>query len=341
MDAREKKKLKKLLETIQKMEDQNVKKRKKPDGDTTTAEGKDRDDTHVAVAAVQDDRVAARALDDDAAMETSSPSSPNLNTARSVRAKLRAEREEQDPVPGQPLQADMSAAGAASALSSSAAASRKKKKDKGGLDSDDDTGDVVDFAFRRRRWQDARRASGSEMGPFYLGKKEWLLSGWRREKEREVTGWDDRVKDEEVGVVKRAIDNWKEEKREREEDVRAREVGATARRRMAVQRAVDGVPTIVKYEVVGGATVAESDTNGDRKRRVDDDDDVDIEHERERSPLFSPTKSNGTTAHSTSATSVASASASSSAAAASTTNTTSSRPSIPKVSRGMLNGVGE
>ena len=336
MDAREKKKLKKLLETIQKMEDQNVKKRtKKPEGDTTAGEVKERDDTHVAVAAVQDDRVGARVLDDDAAMDTSSPSSPNMSTARSVRAKLRAEREEGDQVPGQLMQADMTAAGSSAALNASAAASRKKKKDKAGNDSEDDTSDVVDFAFRRRRWQDVRRASGSEMGPFYLGKKEWLLSGWRREKEREVTGWDDRVKEEEVGVVKRAIDNWREEKKEREEEARAKELGSpTARRHMTVQRAAEGVPTISRYEVVGGASVAEADTNGDSKRRVDDDEGQ-MEHERERSPLLSPVKSNGTAAHTAPATS-----ASSSTSSATTTSAAVSRPSIPKVSRSMLNGLG-
>ena len=180
MDAREKKKLKKLLETIQKMEDQNIKKRKKPEGDTAAGEAKDRDDTHVAVAAVQDDRAGARPMDEDALMDISSPSSPNMSTARSVRAKLRAEREEQDLLPGQLAPADLSAAGGSAALNASTAAARKKKKTLAGIDSDEDTSDIVDFAFRRRRWQDVRRASGSEMGPFYLGKKEWLLSGWRR-----------------------------------------------------------------------------------------------------------------------------------------------------------------
>lgn len=331
MDAREKKKLKKLLETIQKMEDQNVKKRKKPDGDSTAGEGKERDDTHVAVAAVQDDRAGVRVMDEDAAMDTSSPSSPNLSTARSVRAKLRAEREDQDTVPGQLLPADM--AGSSAALTASAAASRKKKKTAAGNDSEDDTSDVVDFAFRRRRWQDVRRTSGSEMGPFYLGKKEWLLSGWRREKEREVTGWDEKVKDEEVGVVKRAIDNWREEKKERDEESRAKELG-TAQRRMTVQRAVDGVPTISKYEVVGGTEAA--DTNGDRRRRVDDDE-GEAEHsaERDRSPLFSPTKSNGTTHIAPAASAFSSA-----ATAATASGAAVSRPSIPKVSRGMLNGLG-
>ena len=335
MDAREKKKLKKLLETIQKMEDQTVKKRKKSEGDATAAEGKDRDDTHVAVAAVLDDRAGTRAVDEDAAMDTSSPSSPNLSTARSVRAKLRAEREEVDQVPGQLIPTDASLGGGSAALTASAAASRKKKKSAAGTDSDDDTSDVVDFAFRRRRWQDVKRTSGSEMGPFYLGKKEWLLSGWRREKEREATGWDDRVKDEEVGVVKRAIDNWREEKKEREEEAHARELGAgTTRRRMTVQRAVDGVPTISKYEVVAATAVAEPDTNGDRKRKLDDDE-GEPEHERERSPLFSPTKSNGT-AHSV----PTSAAVASSSAAAATPSAAVSRPSIPKVSRGMLNGLG-
>ena len=336
MDAREKKKLKKLLETIQKMEDQNVKKRKKPEGETPAGETKERDDTHVAVAPVQDERAAARAMDEDAAMDTSSPSSPNMSTARSVRAKLRAERDELDAVPGQLLQSDMVVAGGSlAALNASGAALRKKKKTAAGNDSDDDVSDVVDFAFRRRRWQDVRRASGSEMGPFYLGKKEWLLSGWRREKEREATGWDDRVKDEQLGVVKRAIDNWREEKKEKEDELHEKELGTagTARRRMAVQRAVDGVPTITKYELVAGQSVAESDTNGDRKRK-EDEDDGEAEHDRERSPLFSPTTSNGT-AHT-----APSATAATSSAATASTTAAASRSSIPKISRGMLNGLG-
>ena len=134
-------------------------------------------------------------------------------------------------------------------------------------------------------------------------------------------------------MVKRAIDNWREEKKEKDDEVHAKELGAAgmARRRMTVQRAVDGVPTISNYEVVGGSSVAEADTNGDRKRRVDDDED-EAEHELQRSPLFSPTRSNGTAHTAPTATASSSATATSSGVV--------SRPSIPKVSRGMLNGLG-
>ena len=321
VDSREQKKLKRLLEIIKKSEDQSKKAKKKTDGPDGPAEGKDRDDsTHIGVGLVE----RPPAIDEDAAMDTTSgPSSPNISTARSVRAKLRAEREEQDLPPSTAGGVEAGPSSAPPLPAKSGDAGRKKRKGlMAGVGSDDESSDVVDFAYRRRAWQQ-NKARHAVLGPFYLGRKEFLLKEWRRVKEREETGWDGGVKQEEVGLVKRVIDNWREEKREKEE---AKEGGPAGRHRMRTQTNTAGIPTCTRAEIVGPPPAlapaastsppSSADFNGDRKRKREEDADA------AAATAASPSR-NGSHA----------------AAPSSSPPAGPSRPSIPKVSRSMVNGV--
>ena len=337
-DSREQKKLKRLLEIIKKSEDQSKKatKKKTDGGPDTAVEGKDRggDDTNTHIGVGLIDRAMPAGEEDGVAMDTTSgPSSPNVSTARSVRAKLRAEREEQElpPIAGGMGQAG--SGGGAAPLMAAKGGDGGRKKRKGAMaggGSDDESSDVVDFAYRRRAWQQSR-ARHAQLGPFYLGRKEFLLREWKRGKEREETGWDGAVKEEEVALVKRVIDNWREEQREKEEQKEAGQAGGRPRI-MRPQTNTAGIPTCTRAEIIGPPPPAltaspptlapassSADVNGERKRKREDDADA---------AAASPSPSrNGS--HAT-----ASAAAGSASPAAAP-----SRPSIPKVSRSMVNGV--
>ena len=175
--------------------------------------------------------------------------------------------------------------------------------------SDDDSVDVVDFGHRRRAWLQTKQTRSAALGPFYLGRKEFLLRDWRRLRDKQRTGWDDAVKDEEVGLVKRVIDNWRQDKKEREDaDDPSRPPPLP---RMRMQTLSDGVPTITRAEIVAPPPPP-PDLNGERKRKRDDD------AADSAAPAPSPSK-NG--AHSAA-------------------SGGPSRPSIPKVARPpMVNGA--
>ena len=225
--SREERKLKQQMALFAKIEERTKRKEKERRGEDdghvtpqatsaalTSNIAANREDVYVSLVPMSTEANADE-LPADANAAISAPLSPNsaltaAATARSQRAKLRAEREEE-------AAANMTADGK---IESAARIRRPRKRH-----DDDDDGtilnvdqlereaemDITDFAARRRAWRAKRVLQAN--GPFYLGKKSFALRDWTKRHElSDNAGWIERVVTQPILWTKKLAINFNAER---------------------------------------------------------------------------------------------------------------------------------